>query len=73
MLTRKKSIIDKYTHSLPAKHAALRIKNTDWVARNQENVFEWDDMYIRGLLCYINRTKRVVLVQSGPNYHLIEN
>jgi hypothetical protein len=56
----------------PAKHAALRNKNTDWLARNQENVSEWDDMYIRGLLHYINRSKRIVLVQSGPNYHLIE-
>jgi hypothetical protein len=25
-----------------AKHAALRSKNTDWLARNQENV--WSDM-----------------------------
>jgi hypothetical protein len=32
----------------PAKHAALRNKNTDWVAWNQENVSEWDDMSIRG-------------------------
>jgi hypothetical protein len=31
-----------------AKHAALRNKNTDWVAWNQENVSEWDDMSIRG-------------------------
>ena len=27
-----------------AKHAALRRKRKDWLARNQENVSEWDDM-----------------------------
>jgi hypothetical protein len=33
-----------------AKHAALRRKSKDWKARNQDNVFEWGDMSIRGLL-----------------------
>jgi hypothetical protein len=33
-----------------AKHAALRRKSKDWLARNQNNVSEWDDMSIRGLL-----------------------
>ena len=33
-----------------AKHAALRRKNKDWLARNQDNVSEWGDMSIRGLL-----------------------
>jgi hypothetical protein len=33
-----------------AKHAALRRKNKDWLTRNQDNVFEWGDMSIRGLL-----------------------
>jgi hypothetical protein len=32
-----------------AKHAALRRKSKDWLARNQNNVSEWDDMSIRGL------------------------
>ena len=32
------------------KHAALRRKNTDWLARNQNNVSEWSDMSIHGLL-----------------------
>ena len=32
------------------KHAALRRKNTDWFARNQNNVSEWSDMSIQGLL-----------------------
>jgi hypothetical protein len=33
-----------------AKHAALRRKSKDWSARNQNNVYEWRDMSIRGLL-----------------------
>ena len=32
------------------KHAALRRKSKDWVARNQDNVSEWGDMSIRGVL-----------------------
>ena len=33
-----------------AKHVALRRKSKDWFARNQNNVFEWSDISIRGLL-----------------------
>jgi hypothetical protein len=33
-----------------AKHAALRRKSKHWSARNQDNVSEWSDMSIRGLL-----------------------
>ena len=33
-----------------AKHAALRRKSKDWLARNQNNVSEWGDMSTRGLL-----------------------
>ena len=33
-----------------AKHAALRSKSKDWLTRNQDNVSEWGDMSIRGLL-----------------------
>jgi hypothetical protein len=33
-----------------AKHAALGRKSKDWLARNQDNVSEWGDMSIRGLL-----------------------
>ena len=33
-----------------AKHTALRRKSKDWVARNQDNVSEWGDMSIWGLL-----------------------
>ena len=32
------------------KEAALRSKNKDWLARNQKDVSEWDDMSIHGLL-----------------------
>ena len=54
----------------PDKHAALRRKRKDWLARNQNNVSEWSAMSIRGLLsnsaCW-SRTKRI------PHRHLIEN
>ena len=33
-----------------AKDVALRSKNKDWLARNQNNVSEWSDMSTRGLL-----------------------
>ena len=33
-----------------AKHAALKRKSKDWLARNQDNVSEWDDMSICRLL-----------------------
>ena len=33
-----------------AKHATLRRKNKDWLARNQDNVAEWANMCIHGLL-----------------------
>jgi hypothetical protein len=33
-----------------AKHAALRGKSKNWLARNQDNVSEWGDMSISGLL-----------------------
>ena len=60
-----------------SKHAALRNKSNDWLDRNQNNVSEWSDMSIRGLLLvnlhYKNPTKHVGLVQSGTHHHLIEN
>ena len=33
-----------------AKHASLRRKSKDWLARNKDNVFEWGDMFIHRLL-----------------------
>ena len=32
-----------------AKHAALRRKSKDWLARNQNNVSKWSDISTRGL------------------------
>jgi len=32
-----------------AARASLRSKSKDWLARNQDNVSEWNDMSIRGL------------------------
>ena len=32
-----------------AKHATLRRKSKDWLARNENNVSEWSDMPTRGL------------------------
>ena len=39
-----------YNMVFVAKHAALRRKSKDSLARNYDNVSEWDDMSIRGLL-----------------------
>jgi homospermidine synthase len=36
--------------SFSAKHAALRRKSKDWLARNQNNVSEWSNMSTHGLL-----------------------
>jgi len=36
--------------SFSAKHAALRRKSKDWLARNQDNVSDWSDMSICRLL-----------------------
>jgi len=35
---------------LSTKHAALRRKSKDWLAQNQDNVSEWGNMSIHGLL-----------------------
>ena len=32
------------------KHAALRRKSKDWLTRNQDNVSEWGEISIHGLL-----------------------
>ena len=33
-----------------AKHAALKRKSKDWLARNQNNVSEWSGVFTHGLL-----------------------
>jgi hypothetical protein len=35
--------------SFSTKHAALRRKSKYWLPRNQDNVSEWSEMFIRGL------------------------
>ena len=35
---------------ISTKHAALRRKSKNWLARNQNNVAEWGDISIRGWL-----------------------
>jgi hypothetical protein len=40
------------------KHAALRSKSKDRLARNQDNVSEWSIMYIRGLLFPLANTMK---------------
>ena len=59
-----------------AKHADLRRKSKDLLARNQDNVSEWSNMYIRGLLFPLantmKKTNRVGLEKSG-HHHLIAN
>ena len=56
-----------------AEHAALRSKNKNWLARNQNNVSEWNDVSTCGLFCQCartkNPTKQVGLEQS--RHHLI--
>ena len=32
-----------------AKHSALTSKNKDWLARNQDNMSQWSDMFTRRL------------------------
>ena len=43
------------------KHPALRRKSKDWLARNQNNVSEWNDMSIRGLLFQWDSTINIQL------------
>jgi hypothetical protein len=37
-------------YCLSANHIAIQRKRKDWMARNGDNMSEWDDMSIRGLL-----------------------
>jgi hypothetical protein len=46
---------------LSAKQAALRRKSKDWFARNQDNVYEWGVMSIRGLSFQLARTMHLQL------------
>jgi hypothetical protein len=44
-----------------AKQAALRRKNKDWLARNQDNVSEWGNMFFRRLLFQWASTMKIQL------------
>ena len=64
---------------LSAKPAGRSRNTKDWLVRNQNNVSEWSDMStLRFSVCsarkhYKNQLqKRVDLVQSGYNRHIIE-
>jgi hypothetical protein len=35
---------------VPSKHASFKEKRKEWLARNQNNICEWGDMFTRGLL-----------------------
>ena len=59
----------------PAKHAALRRKSKDWLARNQNSVSEWSDMFTRGLLFQwastIKSTQRVLQREKYVHYNMV--
>ena len=42
-----------------AKHASLKRKSKDWLAWNQDNVSEWHNMSIRGLLFHRASTIKI--------------
>ena len=44
-----------------AKHASLMRKSKDWLVWNQDNVFEWGDMSICGLLLQWTSTIKIQL------------
>ena len=50
-----------------AKHAALRRKSKDWLARNQNNVSEWSDMSTRGPLYQWASTIKIQLSMLVEN------
>ena len=55
-----------------AKYAALRRKNKDWLARNQNNVSVWSDMSTRGLLFqWANNIKIIFSVLAKNKADLI--
>ena len=45
----------------PAYHAVLRRKSKGWLARNQDNMSKWRDMYIHGLLFQSTSTIEIQL------------
>jgi hypothetical protein len=59
-----------------AQHTALRNKNKDWLAQNQDNLSEWSYMTARRLLLQWASTIKiwqpVGLVETGLPHHLME-
>ena len=49
---------------LSAKHAAQRRTSKDWMARNQANVSEWGNMFIRGLLFQSANTMKIQISED---------
>jgi len=47
--------------SISAKHATLKRISNEWLARNQDNVSEWGDMSILGLLFQSGSTMKIQL------------
>ena len=50
-----------FVFELSAKHSALRSKSKDWLARNQDNVFQWSYMSARKLLFQWSSTMKIQL------------
>jgi hypothetical protein len=46
----KPKIIKLVFVASPLKHAALKRKSKDWFAQNRDNIAEWGNMSIHGLL-----------------------
>ena len=68
----KDCIIGIYCFS--AKHAALRRKSKDWLARNQNNVSEWSDVSTLRLLFQLASTIKIqisVLVENKADLIII--
>jgi hypothetical protein len=50
-----------------AKHAALRRKSKDWLNRNQDNVYEWGDMFQWASTIKIQLSMLVVIISIKIN------
>jgi hypothetical protein len=55
-----------------AKHAALRSKSKDWLARNLDNVFQWSSISTVLLLFQWTSTIKNPTEQSRHHHHLID-
>jgi hypothetical protein len=53
-----------------AKHAALRRKSKDWLARTQDNVSEWGDMFYADC-CFDRRRARCCVTKRNVNQSIL--